>query len=222
MRFRNASHHRHALVVVASVVLLFPAVGAAEVAVRDGGEQAAVMKAQTMLREMAMEKEALQAERTQLEGELAKRDKKIESLNGKIERITKSLNNSSDTVNRYQDTVTLQRERMEEMRGKFQKLVDKYRELVAALKLVEAERVAMQETAAHQSDEIGDCGKKNDALYQAALDMIEKYENKGVWDALLQKEPVTQLKRVEIENIVDDAKFRIDMLKVVDVGMTPE
>jgi chromosome segregation ATPase len=194
----------------------------AEVSTRDNGDSAALAKAQTMLREMATEKEAIRAEADQLKEEIAKRDKKIDELNHKIVRTKDSLKNSSETVSRYQDAVASQRERMESMRDKFHKLVDKYRELVAGLKHVEQERVGLQADAVQQSRALEECGRKNGELYQATLDMIEKYENKGIWDALLQKEPVTQLKRVEIENIVDDAKYRVDMLKVVDVGMTPE
>lgn len=200
----------------AMTLILFPMICSAEVASRDVGEQAAVAKAQAMLRQISSEKEALQAEKAQLEEELAKKDKKIESLDKKLQHAEKSLKSSADTANRYQDAVAAQRARMEEMRGKFQALVDKYRELVAALKLVEMERVALQDKTAQQVGEIEACGKKNGELYQAALDMIEKYENKGVWEALLQQEPVTQLKRVEIENIVDEAKYHAEKLRVVD------
>ena len=191
-----------------------PGVASADVMARDGGEQAAIAKAQAMLRQMALEKDALQSENSQLEEELKKKDKKIEKLNSKIERTDKSLKNTSDTVARYQEAVASQRQRMGEMRDKFQKLVDKYRELVSALKLVEAERTGLQTRSAQQSAALDECGKKNNELYQATLDMIEKYENKGVWDSLLQQEPVTQLKRVEIENIVDGEKYKIDKLKV--------
>jgi chromosome segregation ATPase len=193
----------------------------AEVSSRDPGDSAALAKAQYMLREMAAEKEALQAESDRLKQEIAKRDKNIDELSKKIERTGNSLKNSSETVARYQDAVASQKQRMEEMRDKFQKLVDKYRELVAALKHVEQERVGFQEKTSQRSAELQECGKKNGELYQATLDMIEKYENKGVWDALLQQEPVTQLKRVEIENIVGDETYRIDRLKVVDSGSSP-
>jgi len=193
----------------------------AEVSSRDPGDSAALAKAQYMLREMATEKEALQAESDRLKEEIERRDKNIDELNKKIERASNSLKNTSDTVTRYQEAVASQKQRMEEMRDKFQKLVDKYRELVVALKHVEQERVGFQEKTSQQSVELEECGKNNGELYQATLDMIDKYESKGVWDALLQQEPVTQLKRVEIENIVDEAKYRIDKLKVVDSGRSP-
>ena len=200
--------------VFVSSFLLWVGNAAAEVAARDNGNQAALAKAQYMLREISMEKEALQAENQQLKDEIEKRDKKIEAQNKKIARANKSLDNTQEMVGKYQEAVAAQKERMVEMRDKFQKLVDKYKELVSALRLVENERANLQRKTQVGLRTLQDCASNNQSLYQANMDILKQYENKGVWDAVMQKEPVTQLKRVEIENFIEDMKYRIEKLKV--------
>lgn len=196
--------------------LLYSTAVTAEVAARDDGNQAAMAKAQYLLRQISMEKEALQAENAQLKEEAEKRDKRLQALKKKIASTKKSLNNSQDMLGKYQDAVTVQRERMMEMRDKFQKLVDKYKELVAALRLVEGERASLQKKNQTSLRTLQKCADNNQDLYQANLELLKQYEQKGVWDAMMQKEPVTQLKRVEIENMIEDMKYRIDKLKVAN------
>ena len=216
MRQRFFYHVGVTVLLPAIVCLLLISDASAEVAARDNGNDAALAKAQYLLRQISMEKEALQAENAHIKEEVEKRDKKITALNKKIDSTKKSLSSTRDTVGKYQEAVSAQRTRMVEMRDKFQKLVDKYKELVVALRLVEGERASIQKANQSGLRELDNCADKNQQLYQVNLELLNQYKNKGVWDAMLQKEPVTQLKQVEIENIIEDIQYRIEKLKVAD------
>ena len=37
--------------------------------------------------------------------------------------------------------------------------------------------------------------------------LIDNYNNKGVWDSIVQNEPFTGIKQVEIENILQEYRF---------------
>ncbi|MDT8383290.1 MAG: hypothetical protein RRB22_02645 [Gammaproteobacteria bacterium] len=198
------------------ICLLFWSNASAEVAARDNGNDAALSRAQYLLREISMEKEALQAENVRLQDEMLKRDKKIESLNKKIELTKSSLSSSRDTLGKYQEAVTAQRARMGEMQSKFQKLVDKYKELVVALRLVESERADVLKVNQAGRRALENCADNNQQLYQVNMELLDQYKHKGVWDALLQKEPVTQLKQVEIENLLEEMQYRIEKLRVAE------
>ena len=214
----NYTSFRIVAAMVFSVALLLSATAAVAATARDGGgnaNQDALAKAQYLLRQLSEEKDALKAENDKLQEEITKRDTKIDKLNKKIDHVNKSLDSSKDLVGRYQETVAAQRDRMAEMRDKFQKLVDKYRELVAALKLVESERTGLNNKVAEQLKVLESCSKKNQELYQVSVDLMKQYEDKSVWDALMQKEPVTQLKRVEIETMLEETQNRIDDLKII-------
>ena len=53
-------------------------------------------------------------------------------------------------------------------------------------------------------------------LVDTNRELVEQYVNKGLWQALRQAEPITQLKQVEIENIAQEYKGTIEVLKISD------
>ena len=65
-----------------------------------------------------------------------------------------------------------------------------------------------------KSREFQVCATNNVKLYHASLEMLDLYQKKGVADALQQDEPFIQLKRVQLENLVQDYKFKVEDLRV--------
>jgi hypothetical protein len=47
-----------------------------------------------------------------------------------------------------------------------------------------------------------------------AGDLVKKYKNKGIGAAILEKEPLTQIRKVELEQFVRDYGEEIERLKV--------
>ena len=45
--------------------------------------------------------------------------------------------------------------------------------------------------------------------------MISRAQNRGSFDVLLEREPLTQIKRVEIENILEEYRDKIDNEQIV-------
>ena len=58
------------------------------------------------------------------------------------------------------------------------------------------------------------CADHNARLYVIAQELIRKYESKGVVGSLLEKEPITQIKKVELEKLKQDYKDKIDQQKL--------
>ena len=48
------------------------------------------------------------------------------------------------------------------------------------------------------------CEAKNEKLYQYGQVLLQRYENKGVWAAMTQKEPFVGTKEVDIQNTVQE------------------
>ena len=119
-------------------------------------------------------------------------------------------------MSKYQEQNLALRDRIFEVQTRMQKIVDKYKELVGALQLIESERASLMTKSTENQKKFDVCVTDNQKLYKVNLELIQEYRKKGVWDALLQKEPVTQLKRVQIENTVQSYTDRIDALKTVD------
>lgn len=207
---------------IASAIAVFALTGLAhaEPAKRSGGgaDQEALMRAQNQVREMAAERDALEADLKKIKDETADKEiaqkKLLASLNEKLMAAERSQTQLQNQNTRAQEGNESLRDKIKEQHDKMQKLVDKYKELVVALRQVEAERGELHANHTAQTRQLEVCETRNLKLYEAGLEVLDKYENKGVWDALLQSEPVTQLKRVELENLVQDYKYRMAAQRV--------
>jgi hypothetical protein len=54
------------------------------------------------------------------------------------------------------------------------------------------------------------CGKKNARLCLIAEELLDHYENKGVISAIMTKEPITQIEKVELEKMNQEYKEEIE------------
>lgn len=55
---------------------------------------------------------------------------------------------------------------------------------------------------------------RNAAFYNLNTEVLDKMQNRGFWSALSEREPFTKLKRVELENLVEDYKYRAEELRL--------
>jgi ABC-type transporter Mla subunit MlaD len=169
-----------------TVVLIALALASSAVCAGDADEQKAVARAQRMLRQMSQERDALQAENTKFKSE-------IEELNRKLG----SLKKSSEA------TLAKSREGNAVLSENLQKTAQNLRQ-------TDAENTQLQATVVDQAQLIESCEAKNAKMVQINRELLEHYEKKGFFDAMLQREPLTQLKRVEIENITQEYQDEID------------
>jgi chromosome segregation ATPase len=58
------------------------------------------------------------------------------------------------------------------------------------------------------------CAENNARLYVIGEELIKKYKSKGVMTAVLEKEPFIQIKKVELEELVQNYKDRIEDQKI--------
>ncbi len=79
-------------------------------------------------------------------------------------------------------------------------------QLQAAAEAAAAEKAAMTAAVLAERDNLRHCKDRNASLYGVGTELLERYRNKGVFDALLSNEPFTRLKRVQLENLVQDYK----------------
>lgn len=185
---------------------------------REEGNAGAVAQIQNMIRQLTAERDAFRAEAEKLTLEIEKKDKKIEVLNKKLDNAKNRLESSGDRLEKYSEVNNQMRERLLDARDKMVKLVDKYKELVGALKAVEQERQQLSKEVTVKESDLKACARNNLQLVDVNKDLLSQYENKGVWDAMLQKEPVTGLKQVQIENIVEEYSAKLHDLKVGVAG----
>jgi chromosome segregation ATPase len=209
MRIRTLQNTLAAALVVAT------SIAHAETTRRDAGaDSAALLRAQGQVRELAAQRDALQAELDQTKKEMTDKEaahkKQTAELKESLSDAENRLSQAQNQNTRAQEGNDALRDRIKDQHEKMQKLVDKYKELVGMLRTLESERSELHTTSSAQQRQLETCAKDNVKLYDAGMELLERYANKGVWDALIEKEPVTQLKRVEMENLVQDYRQRVN------------
>ncbi len=167
-----------------------------------GGQDAAV---QRLLRQLTTEKEEAVAKN--LENE-----KRIKQLEAELAKAQKKAGNTEETVGKYKEVYSEANSRIMSMQDKMKALVSKFRETIVVLKSTEKEKNRLAEELAGKDAIIAQHVKNNARLYSINMELLDKYKNKSVMDALMQNEPVTQLKRVEIETIGEQYRNEMDDL----------
>lgn len=162
-------------------------------------EDQKVQRFQRMLRQVSQERDALQAENTRLKSE-------IEELNRKHAGAKKS----SDAA------LAKSRESNAGLSAEVQRTEQNLRQ-------AQSEKSLLQETVVGQAQQLETCQAHNVKLLQLNGDLLGQYEKKGFFDSLMQREPLTGLKGVELENIVQDYQDRLDRLvfRKTETATTP-
>jgi peptidoglycan hydrolase CwlO-like protein len=184
----------------------------------EGGD--AVAKIQYLLKQTAAERDALKVENDQLSVELEKLSDQVEGLQAKNKSLQKDLGKSDLTLEKFKESDAALREYIERQKERTEEIIEKFKSVVADLRAVEAERAELETNVSNLDGEVKACATKNIELYEIGLQLIDQYKNKGVWDSVAQREPVTGLKQVEIENLIQDYKLRLTNEKYLNLVTT--
>jgi hypothetical protein len=102
-----------------------------------------------------------------------------------------------------------------------QQLVAKFRETAQSLRDVESDRTTTKQTLATRDQQLKVCVDRNLALFKLNGEVLTRLENQGVWGRMARAEPFTKIKRVEMENLVDEYKSRAEDQRVKTDGVPP-
>jgi hypothetical protein len=58
------------------------------------------------------------------------------------------------------------------------------------------------------------CEAKNLQLFEYSQELLQRYQKKGVWASLSQKDPVFGLKEVSMENVVQEYREKLNSQKI--------
>jgi len=155
-------------------------------------------------------------ERTRLNAENAKLKKQVKDLEGKLgeatsenEEMSSQLGSSQQQLSNKSALSDELRSRLEDANSKLKELIAKFRETITNLRGVEDESAQRAQEITKLERELTTCAASNVELSRLGYEVLDNYKNKGFWDKAGQKEPFTQIKRVQIENLVDDYTYLI-------------
>lgn len=198
------------------VMVLAAATSAAQEARRPAGDTSA--RLQQQVQQLASERTALQSENARLKEQVAKLEKDAKAFATEKETLARRTGTAESKVTRAEAGSKSASSRLEATESRLNEVVLKYRELAEQLRQVETERNELARRAAADGQGLKACAQRNLQLAGIANEALDRYENKGCFGALAQAEPFTGLKRIEVENAVEEYRQEIDALKVPASG----
>lgn len=201
------------------IACLLVAIPAHAQTAREGGGANAQMQQQ--LQQLASERTALQAENARLKTELQGLRRDVDGLRQREQSLdarSRSAGAAAEQSARGRETAEHE---LAQLRQRSDELVARFRETAQTLRETETDRASLRETLATRDRELSVCAERNVALYDINVEALERLEGEGFWSRVGRAEPFTQLKRVEMENLVADYRNRAGDQRVTTAPTSP-
>ena len=96
-----------------------------------------------------------------------------------------------------------------------QELIAKFRETAQTLRDVETDRAIVEAVGRTRTFASWmPASTSNMSLYKLNGELLTQLENGGFWSRVAQAEPFTRIKRTELENLIEDYKYRAEEQKL--------
>jgi chromosome segregation ATPase len=80
---------------------------------------------------------------------------------------------------------------------------------------IKSEKAAVEVQMKGTKKELLECEDKNAKLYRYNRDILSAAQDRTLWDRLMRAEPFTQLKKVELENLLEEYRDKIDAQQII-------
>jgi|GEM_PF-1533838 len=157
-------------------------------------------KAQYMLRQANSEKIAIEASLKEARAEIDALKAEMGELQSGLKKADKRIAKLKDNNGEWQEEYGNLKNTLAETRMQLAK-ARRYGE-------IQDERFAMQ------TENFKLCRANNIKLYEVNQELVGAYQDKSAMDAIKQRDPFFGLKRVEVENLVQDYQYRIEDLNM--------
>lgn len=158
------------------------------------------------LRAAIAQTRALEDQRTALAARVTEADRKTQTLQTQLDA-AKAEAKDADKAQRQ--AVTDFNARLEERNAALEKWKDAYGEAATVARTKDSERAKFEIEANQLKETVKDLKGRNDRLLKASRELLERYRAVHFTDKLLAREPVTGIKRVEVQNVLQDFGDRI-------------
>lgn len=166
-------------------------------------ERQALRRMQQQLDEVQQQKSALDQEKTVLEETLKKTSNETESHK-------RSAASAAAKASRLEQDIEAARKETAELRTQLDEAGKRNEELSGQRKQLEQDLKNTAAALTKQNDQTKLCETHNGELYRISRELADWYINKGAMNAILEAEPFTAMKRVEMENLLETYRDKIE------------
>ena len=166
-------------------------------------ERQALRRMQQQLNEAQQQNSALDQEKAALEETLKKAGDESESHK-------RSAATASARASRLEKNIEAIRREKAELQGQVEELRKQNQELSGQHKRLEQQMKNTSTILAREKERKSLCEANNDELYRIGRELVEWYSHKGAWNAILEAEPFTRMKSVEMENMLENYREKLE------------
>ncbi|MHB1176409.1 MAG: hypothetical protein ACYCZJ_14930 [Sulfuriferula sp.] len=188
----------------------------------DKHERALLRRVQLQMQQVEQEKAALQQQLTGFEqekstlsnekGALAKKLQSAESRATTESRKSRSLEQELEAARK--DKQALQ-EQKSEVEKRLAAMTAQQAESARQLTMLQGENKQVESNLSMRERQVTGCEDKNLKLYQYGRDLIKQCRDHSATDVILRLEPVTGIGHVEIENMLEEYRDKLDAQKLI-------
>lgn len=157
--------------------------------------KAQLRRLQQVQRQLQQEKQQLSADKTRIEGELDESRRQAANDARRAAGLSREVN--------------ALRQRESELGTRVAALEAELQTAREQLRTGAAEKRQLQAQLGERTQQHAACTEQVKGLRETGAEVLTLYENKGCFDALRQREPLTGLGRVAVENAVEDLRDRL-------------
>ena len=197
---------RGAAAVICAAALLH---GGAAHAQDANAQKNAIAKAQFMLKQAAAEKAELQQQAAALQQQVEKLTRELAAVQSDASAGKQKMQAGfSETIEQWRQRDAKQTGQLEQLRAQLKEQTEQGARFEAQLQA--------------QTNNFNVCYGNNKQLLDLNREILARYRDKGIFDSLRQSEPFTGLKEVEVQNLVQDYRYKLDDLTVNTPAATPQ
>ncbi|WP_407178615.1 hypothetical protein [Bradyrhizobium sp. STM 3562] len=163
-------------------------------------------KLREALRSATMQTRALEDQRAALQAKVAEAERQIAAAKAEAEAAKAQ---AKKIEKEHREAVEEFNQRLAERDQTLDKWKTAYEEAATVARTKDAERAKFESEANTYKASTKSCVAKNDTLVKAGRDLVQRYKAVTIGDAIVAHEPMLQLRRVEVQNQLQegDDKF---------------
>ncbi len=191
----------------AGLAILGSSIGVVHAQTARSGSGASAQLMQQM-QQLASERTSLQAQNAEMKKELDALRKERDSLKKSQQAVDVRYKSAEAALARDAAQHDSAEQELKQAKDRMQELITKFRETIQTLRQAEADRAAAQQALASSDRDLKVCVQHNTALYKLNGEVLDRMEHQSAFTRMATIEPFTRIKRVQLENLVDDFKSR--------------
>jgi chromosome segregation ATPase len=199
--------------------IVSPLADAAEKKDKAARRQALMM--QKMKQDMEAEKATMQAQfeaqKKTLEDQLLAKNTELEknkselvSSQRKVKKLGAELSKTQAEKTAVETKLTDTQATLDSTKNTLTDLQGVHAQALADLKFNDNQRKTISANLADTTKQLNTCAVQNTKLHQFGTELIQIYDKPSQYDAMMRKEKFFQLKRVELENILQNQQDKLD------------